>query len=107
MAASLASSIGPDATALTALRPLPNGQHRSYTVAETTNPADRNAAVRRLVHIGSRLGYLARPTEGEDAYAVLDVLGEGDDLLDTFAITTRRGFEWYYRKLGWRVDHDF
>jgi hypothetical protein len=107
MAASLASSIGPDATALTALRPLSNGKHRLYTVAEAIETADRNTAVRGLVHTGSRLGFLARPGEGVTAYAFLDVLGEDDDLLDTFAITSRKAFRWYYRKLGWRVDHDF
>lgn len=87
-----AARLHPDASAFSAFRVLPNGEGRAYTVAE--------ASWRKLEHtlrMARAVGYVTPPT------AILDVLDDGDTIIQDFGIPTAVAFRWWKRKTGWRV----
>jgi hypothetical protein len=87
------------ARALTAFRVLPNGEGRQYSA--TTFPRDPWQGCERMIRTGFKLGFLL---EGNDGYAVLDVLDEDGDIVQDFTIRDARAFQYFKRKLHWRVE---
>ncbi len=93
--------INANAVALSALRSLPNGVARQYSVAEFDHGAE---GIRFWVRRAWAIGF-AHPSGAActNCYAVLDVLDANDDIVQDFCIPTRRAFAWWYRTLRLRV----
>jgi len=94
------AELHPQAVALTAFRALPDGRVRQYTA--TTFPANPWQGCEHMIRMGRAVGFVADSAHG--AYAALDVLNEGGDLIQTFGITTSLAFQWFKRKLHWVVE---
>lgn len=90
----------PAAVALTAFRELPDGRARQYT--ETWTPGNPWQGCARFIRMCGKLGYLRDSVPGH-AYAVLDAVGEGGDILATYDIPHARAFRFIYRKLHLRI----
>lgn len=94
--------IHPDAVRLSAFRAMPDGSGRQYTVSEA--PGGRRA-IEHITRTAWHVGYLepSHIEEVEKCYAVLDLLDDGDGIVQDMCIPTAKAFRWWYRKLGLRV----
>ena len=89
-----------DAVALTAFRELPDGRARQYT--ESWTPGNPWQGCERFIRMCGAIGYLRESAPGH-AYAVLDAVSDGGDILATYDIPHARAFRFIYRKLHLRV----
>lgn len=85
-----------------AFRALRDGTGRSYTVMEVPSPRAIGHLMRQAEATGGLRPScnLGRPC---GCYAVLD-LYDDDGIIADFCIPTARGFRWWYRKVGWRME---
>lgn len=88
------------AAALTAFRPLPGGRGRQYTAA--TFPAHPYQGCEHMIRMARAVGFVTDSAHG--AYAALDVLDAGGDLIQAFGIPASIAFCWWQRKLRWQVE---
>lgn len=88
------------AVALTAFRQLPGGRGRQYTAV--TFPAGPYQGCEHMIRMARAVGFVTDRAHG--AYAALDVLDAGGDLIQTFGIPTSIAFHWWRRKLHWQVE---
>jgi hypothetical protein len=100
---SRASQPPPGAVALTVFRELPGGSGRQYTA--TTWPRDPWQGCEHFVRMCAAVGYV-RDCTPEHAYALLDAISDGGDILETWDITTAQAFRYIYRKLNLRVESE-
>lgn len=88
----------PDASAVSAFRILPSGEGRAYTVSDPSGGRD---AIARALFRAQRLGYVTPP--GDDDYAVLDIVGGNDDVIQDYGIPHAKACGWWGRTVRWRV----
>lgn len=91
-------ALHPDAAALTAVR-IVGDDLRTYTIAEPTGGREQ---IDRVLRMARAFGFV-RPAAEDGSYAVLDVLGEDDNIVQDYAIPTAAAFRWWYRKLHLRT----
>lgn len=96
------TELHPEAFALTAFRALPDGRGRQYT--QSYAPGDPWRGCERMIRMARAVGFIAGSLD--DAYACLDVVNEGGDILETLPIPHSRAFGWFYRKLHLRVQDE-
>jgi hypothetical protein len=93
----------PDGTvALTAYRDLPGGRGRQYTAV--TFPRDPWQGCEHIVRMSGAVGFVRDCDSGVPAYALLDAIDAGGDILASWDVTSARAFRFLYRKLGLRVE---
>lgn len=93
----------PETTGVGAFRVLPDGSGRNYTVMDVPSWQ----SIEWLMRQAQATGGLKRSCDGPtpcNCYAVLDLYDEDGSIVADFCIPTRRRFQWWYRKVGWRVE---
>jgi hypothetical protein len=84
------------ASALSAVRPLPNGDVVGYMTVE--GPW---RLIEQTVRMAAAVGYVTEARD--DSYAIIDVHNDNDDIIADYGVPTSRAWRWWYRKCGFRV----
>lgn len=91
----------PETTGVGAFRVLPDGTGRNYTVMDV--PSWRS--IEQLMRQAQATNGLRASCSNQcDCYAVLDLYDDDITIIADACIPTRRAFQWWYRKVGWRVE---
>lgn len=93
----------PETSGVGAFRVLPDGTGRNYTPMDVPSWRSIEHLMRQARATGG-----VQPScdlrESCGCYAVLDLYDDDGAIIADRCIPTARGFRWWYRKVGWRVE---